>query len=280
MKKRLLLIVFFLSAGVFAFAQQTVSGRVTTSSEGTGLPGVSVLVKGTTTGLTTDSEGRCSITVPDESSVLVFSFIGFVTQEIVVGNRTTIDVAMTDDATELSEIVVTALGIPRETKTLVYATQTVKPSTLVEVRDANNVLNSLQGKVANALITQGSGGPGSGARIVLRGNRFIQGTNNALIVVDGIPITNSTNGTITSDFGGLQGSDGASSINPDDIESVTVLPGASSAALYGSQAGNGVILITTKKGRNERLSININSGLTLERPFALPAMQNEYGQGN
>jgi TonB-linked SusC/RagA family outer membrane protein len=279
MKKRLLLVACCLLASAFTFAQ-TVSGRVTTSSEGTALPGVSVLVKGTTTGLTTDSDGRYSITVPDESSVLVFSFIGFVTQEIVVGNRTTIDVAMTDDATELSEVVVTALGIPRETKTLVYATQSIKPSSLVEVRDANNVLNSLQGKVANALITQGSGGPGSGARIVLRGNRFIQGTNNALIVVDGIPITNSTNGTITSDFGGLQGSDGASSINPDDIESVTVLPGASSAALYGSQAGNGVILITTKKGKSDRVSVNVNSGLTLERPFALPAMQNEYGQGN
>jgi len=279
MKRILSAFVIFLLAGAPAFAQ-TVSGRVTTSADGTALPGVSVLVKGTTTGLTTDSDGRYSVAVPDESSILVFSFIGFITQEITVGSRSTIDVVMQDDATQLSEVVVTALGIPRETKTLVYATQTVKPSTLVEVRDANNVLNSLQGKVANALITQGSGGPGSGARIVLRGNRFIQGSNNALIVVDGIPITNSTNGTITSDFGGLQGSDGASSINPDDIESVTVLPGASSAALYGSQAGNGVILITTKKGRNERVSVNINSGLTLERPFALPAMQNEYGQGN
>lgn len=279
MKKILSVFVILLVASVYA-AAQSISGRVTTSSDGTALPGVSVLVKGTTTGLTTDSDGRYSVTVPDESSVLVFSFIGFVTQEVVVGGRTVIDISMADDATELSEIVVTALGIPRETKTLVYATQTVKPSTLVEVRDANNVLNSLQGKVANAVITQGSGGPGSGARIVLRGNRFIQGTNNALIVVDGIPITNSTNGTITSDFGGLQGSDGASSINPDDIESVTVLPGASSAALYGPQAGNGVILITTKKGRSDRVSVTVNSGLTLERPFALPAMQNEYGQGN
>jgi TonB-dependent SusC/RagA subfamily outer membrane receptor len=116
------------------------------------------------------------------------------------------------------------------------------------VRDPNNVLNSLSGKIANAVVTQGSGGPGSGARIVLRGNRSIQGSNNALIVVDGVPITNDTYGTAGSDFGSVQGSDGASNINPDDIESVTVLRGASAAALYGSAAGNGVIVITTKKG--------------------------------
>lgn len=279
MKKILSVFVFLLVASGFAVAQ-TISGRVSTSSDGTALPGVSVLVKGTTTGLTTDTDGRYSITVPDESSVLVFSFIGFMTQEIVVGTRTAINVSMLDDATELSEIVVTALGIPREAKTLVYAAQTVKPSTLTEVRDPNNVLNSLQGKIANALITQASGGPGSGGRIVLRGNRSIQGSNNALIVVDGVPITNGTNGTITSDFGGLQGSDGASSINPDDIESMTVLSGASAGALYGSAAGNGVIVITTKKGNSDRLSVNINSGIVMEKPFVNPGVQNEYGQGN
>ncbi|MGC1242011.1 MAG: SusC/RagA family TonB-linked outer membrane protein [Chryseosolibacter sp.] len=279
MKKFLSAVAFFLLASVLAIAQ-TVSGRVTTSTDGAALPGVSVLVKGTTTGLTTDSDGRYTITVPDETSVLVFSFIGFITQEVVVGNRSNINVVMQDDATQLSEVVVTALGIPRETKTLVYATQTVKPSQLTEVRDANNVLNSLQGKIANALITQASGGPGSGARIVLRGNKSIQGSNNALIVVDGVPITNGTNGTITSDFGGLQGTDGASSINPDDIESMTILRGASAAALYGSQAGNGVIVITTKKGTKDRISVSINSGATAERPFVYPAIQNSYGQGN
>src|SRR5205085_1896164 len=167
----------------------------------------------------------------------------------------------------------------RQARSLVYAAQTIKPSELTEVRDPNNVINSLQGKVSNALITQGSGGPGSGVRIVLRGNRSIQQSNNALIVVDGVPITNGTNETVTSDFGGIQGSDGASSINPDDIESMTVLRGASAAALYGSQAGNGVIVITTKKGKRERASVTINSGVTAERPFQLPALQNSYGQG-
>jgi TonB-linked SusC/RagA family outer membrane protein len=281
MKKRLLgFVVLFLIAGASAMAQQAVSGKVTSSVDQSPLPGVSVLVKGTTTGTSTDADGRFSLSVPDNNAVLVLSFIGFATQEITVGNQTTINIEMVDDVTELGEVVVTALGIARETKTLVYATQQIKPTELTEVRDANNVLNSLQGKVANALITQASGGPGSGARIVLRGNRSIQGSNNALIVVDGVPISNNTNGTVTSDFGGVQGSDGASSINPDDIESMTILRGASAAALYGSQAGNGVIVITTKKGTKDRVSVTINSGITSERPFILPALQNQYGQGN
>lgn len=283
MKKLLLGFVWailFLVVCVPVMAQQAVSGRVTSSGDDSPLPGVSILVKGTTTGTSTDADGRFSLAVPDNNAVLVLSFIGFAPQEITVGNRTNIDVQMSEDATELGEVIVTALGIPRETKTLVYATQTVKPTELTEVRDANNVLNSLQGKVANALITQASGGPGSGAKIVLRGNRSIQGSNNALIVVDGVPISNNTNGTVTSDFGGVQGSDGASSINPDDIESMTILRGASAAALYGSQAGNGVIVITTKRGTKDRVSVTINSGITAESPFILPALQNQYGQGN
>lgn len=280
MKKRLLgFVVLFLVTCAAVMAQQSVSGRIT-ATDGTPLPGVSVLVKGTTAGTSTDAEGRFALTVADNNAVLVVSFIGYTTQEIAVGAQTNIDVTLNEDITELSEVVVTALGIARESKTLVYATQQVKPAELTEIKDANNVVNSLQGKVANALITQGSGGPGSGARIVLRGNRSIQGSNNALIVVDGVPITNNTNGTTTSDFGGIQGADGASNINPDDIESMTILRGASAAALYGSQAGNGVIVITTKRGSKERVSVTINSGVTAERPFILPAVQNQYGQGN
>ena len=263
----------------FVASAISISGTVS-DPNGAPMPGVSIVVKGTNVGTTTDTEGKYALSVSSEADVLVFSFIGYATQEIVVGNRTVIDVTLAEDATQLTEVVVTALGIPRESKTLVYATQQVKPAQLTEVRDANNVLNSLQGKVANAVITQASGGPGSGARIVLRGNRSIQGTNNALIVVDGVPITNGTNGTITSDFGGLQGTDGASNINPDDIESMTILRGASAAALYGSQAGNGVILITTKKGTKDKISVTINSGVVSEKAFVLPDFQNTYGQGN
>ncbi|HTE34510.1 MAG TPA: SusC/RagA family TonB-linked outer membrane protein [Chryseolinea sp.] len=272
------IIVLLLLCGASAMAQ-TVTGRVTAGVDSSPLPGVSVLVKSTTTGTSTDADGRYTITVPDANAVLVVSFIGFATQEIQVGTRTVIDVSLAEDITQLNEVVVTALGITRETKTLVYATQSVKPSELTQVRDPNNVLSGLQGKVANAVITQGSGGVGSGARIVLRGNRSIQGSNNALIVVDGVPINNNTNGAASSDFGSVQGSDGASNINPDDIESMTVLRGASAAALYGSQAGNGVIVITTKKGSKEKIGVSINSGVTSERAFSLNKLQNTYGQG-
>src|SRR4029079_13841084 len=183
-------------------------------------------------------------------------------------NTSDVAITLTSSTGELGEVVVTALGIQRQTKSLVYATQSVKPSELTGVRDPNNVLNSLQGKVANAVVTQGSGGPGSGARIILRGNRSIQGNNNALIVVDGVPITNGTNGTAGSDFGLVQGSDGASNINPDDIESVTVLSGASAAALYASHAGNCLIVITTKKGTKDRISVLLNLGAARESAYS------------
>ena len=251
-----------------------------TSNAGEPLPGASVTLKGTNTGTTTDAGGNFSLNIPDNQGVLVISFVGYITQEINIAGKTDIKVVLTPQDTQADEVVVTALGITRQAKSLVYAAQTVKPSELTGVRDPNNVMNSLQGKVANALITQGSGGPGSGARIVLRGNRSIQRSNNALIVVDGVPIINGTNGTVGSDFGGVQGSDGASNINPDDIESMTVLRGASAAALYGSEAGNGVIVITTKKGAKDRLSVNVNSGFATENVFALPKVQNAYGQGN
>ncbi len=266
---------------VFAQAQtRTVKGKVI-SDQSQPIAGASVMQKGTSIGTTTVSDGSFSLNIPTGGTTLVISSIGFnAIEKVVDANVSNITIQLGQNQGQLSEVVVTALGISRQAKTLVYATQTIKPSELTEVRDPNNVINSLQGKVANALITQGSGGPGSGVRVVLRGNRSIQQSNNALIVVDGVPITNGTNGTVTSDFGGIQGSDGASSINPDDIESMTVLRGASAAALYGSQAGNGVIVITTKKGKKDRASITINSGIAAERPFQLPALQNSYGQGN
>jgi TonB-linked SusC/RagA family outer membrane protein len=281
MKRSLLrLTLLFLLAGTVEAFAQTVTGTVTSASDGNPMPGVSILLKGTSTGTSTDTDGKFSLNVSDPANgILVFSFIGHSTQEVAVQNRTSIDIALQEDAAQLNEVVVTALGVQREAKTLVYATQTVKPQQLTEVRDANNVLNSFQGKIANVQINQGSGGPGSGARIVMRGNRSIQGSNNALIVIDGVPINNNTNSAAGNDFGSLQSSDGASNINPDDIESVTVLRGASAAALYGSQAGNGVIVITTKKGTKDKMSVSINSGVTAEQAFVLPNVQDTYGQG-
>ncbi len=266
---------------VFAQNARTVTGKVTSLKDKSGIPGVSVVVKGSSQAVVSNADGVFSISLPAARTVLEISSVGFTTQEVAVGpTQTSVSVSLEENSEQMGEVVVTALGITREAKTLVYAAQTVKPATLTEVRDPNNVLNSLTGKVANAVVTQGSGGPGSGARIVMRGNRSIQGDNNALIVVDGVPITNGTSSVPGSDFGAVQSSDGASNINPDDIESMTVLRGASAAALYGSQAGNGVIVITTKKGVKGKISVNLNSGIAFESPFALPKFQNSYGQGN
>ncbi|MGA0559803.1 SusC/RagA family TonB-linked outer membrane protein [Larkinella sp. VNQ87] len=245
---------------------------------GAALPGVNVVIKGTTKGTTTNSEGKYSITVDNNSTVLIFSFIGALTQEIAVGDRSVIDVTLQEDSKQLNEVVVTALGIERSAKTLTYATQQIDGKKLTDVRDANFV-NTLSGKVAGMVVTQGSSGPGSATRVVLRGNRSITGNNNALFVVDGVPVDNTVRGQVTSDFGGINGSDGANNINPDDIESVNVLKGPAASALYGSRAANGVVMITTKKGKAGRVSVDINSGVSVERPFMLPKLQNTYGQG-
>jgi TonB-linked SusC/RagA family outer membrane protein len=282
LKMNKLLLIFFLLCNVAVKAQErTITGTVSSTVKKTGILGASVSQKGTKTGTSTDENGNFAIKVSGSDVVLIFSSVGFASKEIAAPEGTSIlTVNLDDDSRQLGEVVVTALGITRQAKTLVYATQTVKPAELTGVRDPNNILNSLQGKVANAVITQGSGGPGSGAKIVLRGNRSIQGDNNALIVVDGVPINNGTNGTAGSDFGSVQGSDGASNINPDDIESATILRGASAAALYGSAAGNGVIVITTKKGTKDKIAITVNSGVAFEKAFSLPKVQDSYGQGN
>ena len=277
--KVLSLLIIFLGVSFLAVAQNAaIKGKVTNQS-GKGIEGITILVKGSSNGTATKADGSFSIEAP-AGATLIFSGVEYATQEVALKGRTSLDISLTSKENELSTVTVTALGISRQSKTLVYATQNVKTSELTGVRDPNNMLNSLTGKVANAVVTQGSGGPGSGARIVLRGNRSIQGSNNALIVVDGVPIDNSTYSAAGSDFGSIQGTDGASNINPDDIASVTVLRGASAAALYGSQAGNGVIVITTKKGSKDRMSVSINSGAVFESPFALPKVQNAYGQGN
>jgi TonB-linked SusC/RagA family outer membrane protein len=277
--KKLSLLLAFSCLSLFAVSQIVpVTGKVT-DSKGNGVPGINILIRGSAKGTATTGDGSFKINAP-ANSTLVFSGVGYAEQTVSLNGRTSIDVSLIERQNELNQVIVTALGINRQAKSLVYSTQVVKPAELITVRDANNVLNSFQGKIANAVITQGSGGPGSGARIVLRGNRSIQHDNGALIVVDGVPIDNSTNSAAGSDFGSVQSSDGASNINPDDIESVTVLRGASAAALYGSQAGNGVVVITTKKGSKEKLSVSLNSGVQFENAFSLPKVQNTYGQGN
>lgn len=264
MKKFLILLFNLLLFQTSIWAQGSemlVQGKVTDEETGMPIPGANVIQKGTSNGVMTDFDGKFNINVPG-NSVLEITYLGYAKQDIPVNDQSEISVFLKPQASALDEVVVTAFGINRKTRSLTYATQTVNPEGLTEVRDPNNILNSFQGKIANALITQSSGGVGSDARVILRGNSSIDGDNSALIVVDGVP--NSM----------------ASNVNPNDIESINVLRGASAAALYGSQAGNGVIVITTKKGRSGKISVDINSGLTIERPFVLPNVQNEYGQGN
>ncbi|WP_420148272.1 SusC/RagA family TonB-linked outer membrane protein [Spirosoma sp.] len=279
----------FLSAPAVTYAdsgKNTINARIARDisgtvkdANGTPLPGANIVIKGTSRGTTTNSSGVYTITVENSNTVLVFSAIGSLTQEIVVGDRSVIDVMLSEDSKQLNEVVVTALGIERSAKTLTYSTQTLDGKKLTDVRDANFV-NTLSGKIAGLVVTQGASGPGSATRVVLRGNRSITGNNNALFVVDGVPIDNTVRAQVTSDFGGINGSDGANNINPDDIESMNVLKGPAASALYGSRAANGVIMITTKKGKAGKIAVDVNSGVQTESPFMLPKFQNTYGQGS
>jgi TonB-linked SusC/RagA family outer membrane protein len=273
------LLSFFLLLGSALFAQEKiVKGKVVAAKDNMPLPGVTITANGTKVKAVSADDGSFSITVPGQASVLGFSNIGYLLKEVsLAGNTENLTVVLSEDPKALSEVVVTSFGFQKRLKSVTYATQTLKTSELKEIRDAN-IVNTFVGKIAGANIVQSSGGVGGATRLVLRGNRSL-GNNNALFVVDGVPINNSTTSNITSDFSGVVSSDGISNINPDDIESVNVLRGASGAALYGSAAANGAIIITTKKGKNGKLAVNLNSGVTTERVFALPQFQNTYGQG-
>ena len=280
-KSVLRLLLAFLVAVIFVLPSSAqdrqITGKVIDENRA-GLPGANVLVKGTTRGTTTDADGSFTISVPPTETFLTISSVGYTPKDIsVTASMTTVEVSLDPDVRNLGEVVVTALGIERSAKSLTYATQKIDGKQLTDVRDANFV-NTLSGKVAGIVVTQGSSGPGSATRVVLRGNRSISGNNNALFVVDGVPIDNTVQGQVGNDFGGTNGSDGASNINPDDIESMNVLKGAAASALYGSRAANGVIMITTKKGRAGAVTANINSGVVLESPLLLPKFQNTYGQ--
>ncbi len=230
------------------FAQEiTITGTVTDQQDGSPLPGVNILIQGTVTGTTTDVQGDYTIRVPDEEAVLIFTYVGYNTVEERVGNRSVIDVALSQDITQLSEVVVTSLGIEREKKQISYAAQNVSADELSEARETN-VINSLSGKVAGLDVVRSSAGVGSATRVVLRGNRSIAGNNQPLYIVDGVPISNFSWGTPGSENGGVQQGDGIGNINPDDIATVTVLKGPNATALYGSRANNGAIVITTKTG--------------------------------
>ncbi len=278
---RILLICFVLMSALMgeALAQRTVSGKVTSSADGEGLPGVTVQVIGTNTGVVTDLGGNYRIQVPEGSSTLEFSFVGFTSQRINIGNRSVVDVVLREDIQSLEEVVVTAFGIEREKRALGYSVQEVEGENLNRTNESN-VINALQGKVAGVNINNTSGTLGGPSYVTIRGASSALGNNQPLFVVDGIPIDNSTyRGPLNVRDGAAPGN-AAADINPNDVESINVLKGPTAAALYGSRAANGVIVITTKKGRKDkRLGVDVNSSVSFSRPLRLPKYQNEYAQG-
>jgi TonB-linked SusC/RagA family outer membrane protein len=254
----------------------TISGRVTDTT-GFPLPGVSVSIKGTTTGTITDNEGKFSLTVTGKQGAIVFSFIGMKSQEYPLDSKKFFEIVMEDETIGVGEVVVTALGIKKEAKTLTYNVQKIKAKEIVGVKDAN-FMNSLAGKVAGVNINASSSGIGGGVKVVMRGAKSISGNNNVLYVIDGIPMP-SLQTTQPEDFytGMGQSGDGASMLNPEDIESMSVLSGAAASALYGSEAANGVIMITTKKGSEDKMRVSYSNNTSFFSPFITPEFQNTYG---
>jgi len=255
---------------------KTVTGTVSDVNKEP-LTGVSVAVKGTTNGTMTDIEGRYTIRAT-EKDILVFSYMGFVQQERTVGNNTTFNITMEEDNVILGDVVITALGIKRETKALTYNVQEIKAEELTTVKDAN-FINSLAGKIAGVQINSSASGIGGSSRVVMRGTKSLFGENNALYVIDGVPILNTRQEQPDSFYESPDGgdSDPVSFLNTDDVESISVLTGAAAAALYGSQGANGVILITTKKGEAGKLRVNYSNNTQFMTPFVMPKFQNRYG---
>jgi TonB-linked SusC/RagA family outer membrane protein len=285
--KRILL-VCFLACGVIlqSYAQErAVSGTVLSDEDNSGLPAVNIIVKGTTTGTTTDLDGNYKLNVPSEDATLVYSSIGFVNQEVVVGSQSQINITLSADVTQLGEVVVTALGISREKASLGYSTQEVDGEQLAQAKESN-FINSLQGQVAGVQITGTQGALGGASRVTIRGVNSFLGNNQPLFVVDGVPISNENYsdrnqargfGTTATpyDYGNA-----AADINPEDIESVNVLKGAAATALYGVRGANGVIVIKTKNGTQKKgIGVSVNSALTMDDPLRLIPHQRSYGGG-
>ena len=242
------------------------------------LIGVSVLVKGTSNGTVTDLDGRFSLNV-SVGDILEFSYVGYAAQSVTVKNATPLDIVLSEDAQALDEVVVTALGIKREAKALTYNVQEIKAAGITKVKDANFV-NSLSGKIAGVTINQSSSGTGGSSRVVMRGTKSLFGENNALYVLDGIPMQGLRTKQSDNFYESVEvaDGDGISTINPEDIESMSVLTGASAAALYGNRGANGVILITTKKGAIGKPRISYSNSTSFSRPFVTPEFQNTYGR--
>jgi TonB-linked SusC/RagA family outer membrane protein len=283
MRKALLFVIalFTMTLSFEVSAQQrVVTGKVISDEDGQGLPGATVLVKGTTVGTTTDLDGNYSINVPAGSNVLIFSFVGLKAVEESIGNRSVVNITLTSDASQLSEVVVTAIGIEKEKKALGYAVSTVGDE-LLQNRPEADVSRVLQGKVAGVNITATNGNSGAGTNIIIRGYSSATGSNQPLFIVDGVPFNTNTNAQTGFTSGGATTSSRFLDIDPNNIENVSVLKGLSATVLYGDQGRNGVILITTKSGASKRKAaeVTVNQSVFTNKAASLPDYGQIYGNG-
>ena len=276
MNKFLIIAFALLCTGWAVNAQNiTIKGQVLDNLKEP-VPMANISQVGTTNGTISDIDGNYTISVP-VGATLEFSFIGFKSERRTVEKgMTVLNVTLQEDSQVLDAVVVTALGIKRQEKALSYNAQSIKQDELTKVKDAN-FINSLNGKVAGVNIQSSSSGVGGATKVVMRGTKSIEGSNNALYVIDGVPMYNATNTEGTGRYASRGTTEGIADLNPDDIESMTVLTGASAAALYGSSAANGAILITTKKGKEGKLEVGFTSSMEFAKPFVMPEFQNTYG---
>ena len=285
MKRHILLSILLLLGMLQHVTAQDrkISGRVTDKQTTEGLPGVTVLVKGTSVGNSTGADGSFTLSVPASGGTLIFSSIGYATVERPIGTESQFNVALAGDSKQLNEVVVTALGIEKDVRAVNTTQQQIKGEDIAQ-KSEPNVLNALQGKVSGVSITSSSGLPGSSTNINIRGITSLQGSNQPLFIVDGIPISNSldiTNGTTLGTLGAAQSSNRALDIDPNNVESINILKGPAAAALYGSRAASGAVIITTKSGRNvnKKLEVTVTSDLSFQQVYGLQKLQNDYGQG-
>ncbi|GHT65936.1 hypothetical protein AGMMS50239_26600 [Bacteroidia bacterium] len=255
---------------------KTITGRIVDET-GEPLIGATVSVKGFSTGTVVDTDGNFKLSVP-KGSVLIFSYLGYVSSNVTVTDEDVYNIKMRSDTKMLETVVVTALGIKRMEKALSYNVQKVSNEDITTVKSAN-FMNALAGKVAGVAINSSAAGPGSAVKVVMRGAKSLSKNNNALYVIDGVPMYNSSYGNDTKEgsFSSQPGSESAADINPDDIESISLLTGPSAAALYGYEGANGVVLITTKKGRADKTSVTVSNSTTFSTPLMMPEFQNIYG---
>ena len=274
---KLLILWVLISFSISTSAQTNISGQVLEKDTNIPLVGVSILIKGTSQGTSSNFDGNYKLSNVNQGSTLVFSYIGYKTQEIVITNQSTINVSLETDAEQIDEVVITALDIQRDKASLGYSVDQLQPKDFA-VAQENNIMNSLSGKVSGLQITQGNTGVDGSSRILLRGITTINGNNRPLVVIDGIPVSNASSGGNPN--GGRDGGDALSDINPDDVASVTVLKGAGAAAAYGSLGMHGVILVTTKSGVSKNgIGVTINSSFNVTEIALVPKLQNEYGMG-